>query len=109
MITVVVWLFFVAVISLYPAGDASRFPHADKALHLVLYALTTALVFSYLIKKTSFRKALVLSAVLPACYGIALELVQQYTGRSMSFWDGAVNTLGAAGAAVFIGMKRRWR
>lgn len=109
MKTLVIWIFFLTLISLYPVGGTSQAPYADKALHFVLYAITALLLFSVVIKKTRFKKALMTAFFLPSVYGIALEVVQGFTGRTMSLWDGVADVLGALAGVLFIGSARRWK
>jgi VanZ family protein len=105
----IVWMLLLTAVSLYPFKGGPSVPGADKVLHAGLYAVTAMLFFSYLIKKFSFRRAIILSLILPVIYGMLMEVAQTYTGREFSFWDGAANTVGAAAGVLFIGFKRRWR
>jgi len=106
---IVLWMLLLTALSLYPMKGGPEVPGADKLVHFFLYAVTSMLFFSFFIKKMAFRRALLLSMLVPAIYGILLEFAQAYTGREASFLDGAANTVGAAAGALFIGYKRRWR
>jgi VanZ family protein len=107
--TYAVWLALVAVVSLYPLKGPKGPPYADKLFHMVLYAITAALFFSYFIRRYSFRKALVWAVGLSGTYGFAMEALQPLAGRDFSPLDGLSNLLGAALAALYIGHRRGWR
>lgn len=108
--TIIVWLFFIAVLSLYPFKQGPKLiPHADKLIHFAMYAITAALFFSILIKKTRFKQAMLFSVLLTVGYGLLLEILQYLTGRQASPWDAAANLLGALAAMLYIGYRRRWR
>jgi len=104
-----VWMLLLTALSLYPVEGGPNVPGADKLVHAVLYAVTSMLFFSFFIRKFSFRRSLLFAMLVPALYGILLEIVQAQVGREASFWDGMANTVGAAAGALFIGFKRRWR
>lgn len=111
MRTLSVWLFVVFVLSVYPFKGESQIPHADKALHFMLYAITCALfvvVFRKPLrtKKTSLYGVLLISIAASAGYGLLMEAVQSFIpGRSFSLWDEAANVLGAVAGAAYIRMK----
>lgn len=109
MTTLVAWIFFVAVIELVPFSGGPSVPNGDKIIHIALYAITGFLVFTLLIKKMSFRAALILTVLLSTIYGAALEILQGFTGRTPDLMDALANAFGTSIAAFVIGYKRRWK
>lgn len=108
MKTVALWLVIVFMLSVYPIKTAPLLPHADKLMHFIIYAITCALLFSTLVAKMSFRRAIALSVLLSAGYGLLLEAIQGITGaRSFSLMDEAANIAGAISAGVYIAIKRK--
>jgi len=108
MTTIVVWLFIVFALSLLPVEKGPLIPHGDKLFHFIIYAITSALFFVTLIKKTTFRRAAVAAVMLSSGYGLLMEFAQVFTQtRRFSLADEAANILGAASAIAFIWYRRR--
>jgi len=79
--------------SLRPAGTGGAIPHADKVLHLLVYAVLAfgmALAWPKLSKTKVFWTCVV--------FGGVMELAQGFigVGRTVSLFDGLANSLGAA-------------
>lgn len=110
MKVVLFWLIVVFILSVYPLEGGFKIPHADKAVHFIIYAITCILFFTFLIRKMRFLTALTVSVFLSAGYGFLMEVMQTFTvSRSFSIFDQIANTLGALSGAVFITLKRRGR
>lgn len=73
-------------------------PQLDKVVHACLF-----FVFTWLWAKSiaadkfqfSFKKQIIVIAILATLYGIALEFVQLYVGRDFDVWDMAADAAGA--------------
>ena len=114
MRTLVIWLVAVLAISLMPLeGGRTVFPHADKLLHFLIYAVTCALFVIVLTppltkKGMLFGRIVVVSVVLSSAYGLLIEVFQKIVpGRSFSLLDALSNTLGALAGASYVIIKRR--
>jgi VanZ family protein len=87
-----------------PIEDVDVMPQQDKVLHFLEYLVLAFLTAFALVRGTRrsrewrWRTA----TVLPALYGIALEVIQLgVPGREMSLLDAGANVLGAmAGAGI---------
>lgn len=89
-------LAFVAIVSLIPAPQIEA---SDKLLHVMTYAVLSA-VFSSLVCQSYSLLKVVSGLIL---YGAVLELLQGFTGyRYMELYDMLANTIG-----VFIGLSIR--
>lgn len=87
-------------------------PNADKLLHVLAYGVFTAFVFRGLRGGTSLGlRAVCLVAVgWASAYGLLLEVVQHFVGRTFSLYDALSNAVGAALAAgVWLLLIRRRR
>lgn len=105
---VAVWLFFVFVLSVYPIEGKGAIPHADKALHFAMYAVTCALLYVVLKGNGKFKSPLFVAVLLSASYGLLMEVIQGFTAtRSFSLLDESANVLGALSAAGYIALKRK--
>lgn len=107
MKTLVIWLAMVLFISVYPLEqDSLSFPHADKLMHFIIYAITSLLFYTYLkeSKTLLYRRNAVLFAVLFAsAFGLLMEFAQRFTAtREFSLLDMAFNALGAIAGAAYI-------
>lgn len=112
MKTLVPWLLIVLVLSVYPFEDTgASFAHADKALHFIIYGITSVLIYTFLVERPSLRRrAVVLSVALASAYGLLMEVLQRAVSvREFSLWDAAANALGAAFGMVLFIIKRRRR
>lgn len=80
---------------------------SDKAAHLVAYAVLGVLAGLSLASKPSRVRAGIAVAVGLAVYGVAVEGVQQLTGRELDVADMIANAAGAAtGVAVALLARR---
>lgn len=96
----------IGVLSLLPARAVSTplslFPHADKVAHMGAYALlavsSTCAVFPF--RHPAGRW--IVPAITAACafYGLGIEVLQLFSGRSFSWLDAAANLAGACIGAV---------
>ena len=116
MKTIALWLLIVFVLSVIPVESGPKTPYADKLLHFLLYAITCALFFSVFIRGRTFKRAIVLSVLLSAGYGLLMETIQHFLyarsalgapTRSFSVLDIAVNALGSLATAGYLAVKRR--
>jgi VanZ family protein len=106
MKTLLVWLLMVFALSVMPVRmPHPHIAHADKVLHLIIYAVTAALIHVLLLGRQGFfgRWAAPLAVVLATGYGVLMEIAQvRLASRDMSIEDMAANTVGAAVGAVFV-------
>jgi len=103
MKTIIIWLIFVFILSVYPLEGGARLPYADKFLHFIIYAITSALFFNVLIKNMGIWRALIISFLLSFAYGLFAEIVQIYVpSRSFSTGDLIANGLGAFAYSMFV-------
>lgn len=114
MKTLVIWLGIVLALSIYPFESLKpAFAYSDKVVHFVLYSITCALIFTFLVvsgNRFVRRHALIIAVVIASLYGFAMEVLQYFTKtRQFSLLDEASNILGAIAAAAFIAAQRRKR
>lgn len=102
------WLVMVAVLSLYPVPErAPQAPGVDKLAHVVMYGITSALMFVTFreAKKMSLTTLALASFAGAAGYGMLMEALQGMTTyRAFSMLDQLANTIGAlagTGAAFY--------
>lgn len=94
------WLVMVLVFSVIPIPDTGidtgSFP-ADKAVHFVVYGVTSIMLFRFFYRRAGEKKSAVLLAIASASlYGLLLEALQYLMPhRSFSLADAAINALGA--------------
>ena len=92
-----------------PAGVGLPIPGADKAIHFALYFALVLLGGRYLRatgRRLTFSR-LVAWACVYAAYGAFDEWLQQFVGRSMSFYDWLADLVGIAGATAVLYFRRR--
>jgi VanZ family protein len=107
MKTLVIWLTVVTIISIVPLErNILSFPHTDKLLHFILYAITSLLFYTYLKESKSplYRRNTVLFSIFYAsAFGLLMEFAQHYAStREFSLIDAAFNALGAIAGAGYI-------
>lgn len=81
----------ITVLSLMPPRSEIRIPTNDKVGHFIAYtvfSLNVCLLFPVINKK------LFLALLAIVIYGIVIEILQGYVGRSCSFYDFLANTCG---------------
>ena len=113
------WALSILALSLLPSNffpqtdEIVRFPQADKAVHLVLYSVLTALLLWTAVvpgQPLRLRRFGFLAAAATA-YGLLLEWLQHFTDtRSMDLLDGLANAAGAflvAGVGWWLTRKRK--
>lgn len=102
MVLAIGWVLTVTTLSLMPSSGLPgiSFPHLDKIVHFVFYYVFFILWYGAFCKENPFYtisyKALALSFVLAAVYGIIVEVLQ-YTmnyGRAGDIEDALANTAG---------------
>jgi VanZ family protein len=74
----------------------SRIPHFDKIVHFMMYfifALFLMSGFSRQYGKTS-TKAYIFSFTLAFLFGVMIEFIQEWVGRSYDIYDMIANTVG---------------
>ncbi len=92
------YLILITLLSLWPSDDLpdiELFPHADKIIHIGMYAGFTFLMFwTWREKLKGIKQFLPLLIVL--VWGLLMELLQQSTGfgRSSDYMDILANCLG---------------
>ena len=103
----VVTIVGVTYLSLTPAPPATP-GGFDKANHVIAYAaLAFLLVLSVRRPPNRLVRLLGLVAVTVA-YGVAMEIIQRYTGRDLDPMDVAANTIGATIGVAGGLLARRW-
>lgn len=111
MKTIIIWLIFVFILSVYPLEGGASLPYADKFLHFFIYAITAALFFNTFVGKMGLWRALVISFLLSFAYGLFAEIVQIFVpSRSFSVMDLVANGLGVFAYSmivVFKAMKKK--
>jgi VanZ family protein len=109
MIILSIWLFSILIISILPvSGPGTDLPE-DKIAHVVIYALTSVLLFRYFSEKRPVIRAFYTAVAVSSLYGAAMEVVQFFLPhRSFSVLDMAANVLGALfGALLYLKMAKR--
>ena len=92
------YLFFITFLSLLPSGDlpdVKLFLHADKVIHLCMYAgFTFLLLWAWPQKFTGIRQLIPLLAII--LWGFLMEAIQGLThaGRTFDLTDELANILG---------------
>ena len=86
-------ILYASVRTLVPV-DRPLIPHLDKALHAGAYGLLTLTLARALGGPSGWR-----AAALAIAYGLVLEGLQHFIGRTPSLVDGAANAAGAVAAA----------
>lgn len=77
----------------------------DKIFHFLSHAVLTILCFNYF-KRTIVSKPILISAIIPICYGITIEWLQSMTSnlRTSDGYDVVSNILGTIFAIIIIGI-----
>jgi VanZ family protein len=106
------WFLLIFILSVIPVSGPETGMPEDKFAHLIMYGLTSMLLFRYLAGKESTKRAFYISVALSALYGAVMEAVQHFLPhRSFSFLDMTANILGAfLGALLYmkiVGRKKR--
>jgi VanZ family protein len=102
------WLLVLSFLSLYPFGRIIQNPSGweDKAVHVLLYAFTSALLAGVLLtrKSSGVRQwALVAAVAFSSLYGFGMEVAQGMSRhRHFDMRDAYANTAGAVAAALVI-------
>ena len=98
-----IWTVFVTFLSLMPLNSNSVeiFPHFDKLVHGIFYA-----VMSFLLAKSMIRKSVpnsLVALIFSASYGIFMEVMQQTLGAGRHFdnFDIIANIIGALIGTTF--------
>lgn len=97
------WISFVDIGELPTLGSSFD----DKIFHVLSHAVLTLLVFNY-VKKTSVSRPILLSALIPVCYGVAIECIQGMatSTRTADIYDILANSLGMVFAVLFLHIVR---
>ncbi len=76
----------------------------DKIVHFCFYAgLNTLLISTIIAHKGAIKtKQIIVTTFASIAYGVAIEFIQQYTGRSFDIYDIAANSIGAITTAVIL-------
>ncbi len=70
-------------------------PSLDKFIHIIAYlVLGTLGFFFFYFKKLSKIRAVALTVLVCTVWGIVIELLQSFTGRTPELLDGVVNFIG---------------
>ena len=91
----IIWSAFIFVLLLMPMNRFPEkgwisIPHLDKIIHLFLFAVFAFLWNAYLKNKKRFENKsyrVMLIILLIAAYGLLLEYLQQFAGRSFDMYD----------------------
>ncbi|WP_310555735.1 VanZ family protein [Flavobacterium sp.] len=96
----VFWTFLILFLCFKsPSGESKfYFPNADKVAHFTFYFVFVLLWFRsilFYVGNKFFNKILLL--VISICFGLAIELAQNYftTSRKGDVWDVLANTIGS--------------
>lgn len=91
-----------------PAGDLPHVGrrHVDKVVHFGLYMGLAVLAGRYLgvTKTVRFRHRALLWAGVFVAYGAFDEWLQQYTHRSMDFWDWVADVCGIVSGSALVAL-----
>ncbi len=76
----------------------------DKIVHFCFYAgLNTLLISTIIAHKSAIKtKQIIVTTLASIIYGVAIEFIQQYTGRSFDIYDIVANSIGAITAGVLL-------
>jgi VanZ family protein len=98
----------ITILSLLPPRTNLEIPTNDKIGHFMAYA-TFSLNICLLFTRVSKQLLLLLLGVIG--YGILLEFLQGFVGRSTSFYDFLANTIGVSiGFVLYLFLAwQRWR
>ncbi len=82
--------------SLFPISGEALFPHADKVVHFVMYAIFTFLLFYTWPDRFSCNKTQFIPILYIFIWGTVMEILQGIGdyGRNFSYLDIVANTLG---------------
>lgn len=89
------FIFWFSILRVVPAVYSNE---SALVLHFSSYLLLTFLAMHALEQKANAW----LIAITVVCYGIALEILQNFVGRFMDIYDGIANTLGVLTAALIV-------
>lgn len=107
LILLLCYLFLLTGISLVNLGKLPTLGSSfdDKIFHFLSHALLTGLCFNYF-NKTIVPRPILISAVIPICYGITIEWLQSITSnlRTSDVYDIVSNILGTIFAIIIIGI-----
>ena len=105
LILLLVYLFLLTWISFINIGKLPTLGTSfdDKIFHVLSHALLTFLCFNYF-KKTGVSRPILLSALVPFCYGVAIECLQGIatSSRTADIYDVLANILGTIFAVILI-------
>jgi VanZ family protein len=112
MMPLVMWLAAIFALSIYPSERPDPIiPNADKLLHVIIYAITSLLIYTYLSKSDSAavrERAITLSIIIASVYGLFMEIAQsQMSTRVFSLEDEVANVLGAIAGMVFLRLTKK--
>ncbi|MBN1799130.1 MAG: VanZ family protein [Spirochaetales bacterium] len=94
----------ILLLSLLPTIKVSSIetPFLDKFLHIIAYCILGILGFLFFyVKKPHKGWGVVFSVLTCTGWGIIIELLQSYTGRTPELLDGVVNFIGCQIGACF--------
>jgi VanZ family protein len=104
MILLSIWLFSIFIVSVMPvSGPGTDLPE-DKIAHVIMYGLTSILLFRYFSEKKPVMSSFYASVAVSSLYGAVMEVVQFFLPhRSFSVLDMAANVLGAfLGSLIYL-------
>jgi VanZ family protein len=108
------WLILIIAASLFPGNkmpSVPLFPHADKAVHIMMYFILSLLLVKPVIR-SGVKKAGWWVILFCLLFGVAMELTQAFgtTSRSGSWWDQWANTTGSVlGTSTYLYLLRNTR
>ena len=105
LILLLCYLFLLTGLSLVNLGKLPTLGSSfdDKIFHFLSHALLTGLCFNYF-NRTIVSKPILISAIIPLCYGITIEWLQSVTSnfRIADIYDIVSNILGMIFAIIII-------
>ena len=87
-------IFFFSILGPPPVAEQTT----DLVLHFSAYLLLSFIAIHAF--KQKMRTRLIILAI--ACYGVIMEILQHFVGRSMSIYDASANIIGVITAAAII-------
>jgi len=105
LILLLFYLFLLSWLSLINLGKIPSLGSSfdDKIFHFLSHSLLTGLCFNYF-KKTRVSHTILISAFVPVCYGIIIEVLQGIStnSRTTDVYDIFANVLGMIFAIIII-------
>ena len=110
-LALILWSSLIAVFSLVPmeSSGPELFPHEDKLVHLLCYAILTLLMCRVADSIVSGSKYILLALMFSISYGIIMECLQASlnTGRHFDYFDIIANIIGSLTGSLMYYLLRK--